>query len=395
MRLKKFLRSLRITVLSVILVGLCVFLFAYVTAEQPQNPVTNLIETRHITSYPDKYSVKPIGRTFYEGGVRYFSHSGSGVEFVCRGEYATVKLIDDSQGRYLQGHKPRYAVYKNGFVVEEGTLNETEKICYIPLDGDYTDTVIKVIKLSEAQYSAMGVGEITLYGKNRIKPTEEKYLKIEFIGDSITCGYGIDETDEKGVFSTATENFSKSYAYLTAESLDADYSAVCFSGYGVYSGYTSKGVLNDEDTVPLYYDKSCFLYGGRETQWDFSEFQSDVVVINLGTNDASYCADSLGGRQEFTRKYTDFIRQVRYHNPYAYIVCILGDMNNSLYSCIEQAVSNYINSGFDHRVTAMTIGYKMGENDIVINGHPGYMSNIYAANELSSKISQLLYSYNY
>ena len=395
MRLKKFLRSLRITVLSVILVVLCVFLFAYVTAEQPQNPVTNLIETRHITSYPDKYSVKPIGRTFYEGGVRYFSHSGSGVEFVCRGEYATVKLIDDSQGRYLQGHKPRYAVYKNGFVVEEGTLNETEKICYIPLDGDYTDTVIKVMKLSEAQYSAMGVGEITLYGKNRIKPTEEKDLKIEFIGDSITCGYGIDETDEKGVFSTATENFSKSYAYLTAESLDADYSAVCFSGYGVYSGYTSNGVLNDEDTVPLYYDKSCFLYGGRETQWDFSEFQSDVVVINLGTNDASYCADSLGGRQEFTRKYTDFIRQVRYHNPYAYIVCILGDMNNSLYSCIEQAVSNYINSGFDHRVTAMTIGYKMGENDIVINGHPGYMSNIYAANELSSKISQLLYSYNY
>lgn len=395
MRLKKFLRSLRITVLSVILVGLCVFLFAYVTAEQPQNPVTNLIETRHITSYPDKYSVKPIGRTFYEGGVRYFSHSGSGVEFVCRGEYATVKLIDDSQGRYLQGHKPRYAVYKNGFVVEEGTLNEIEKICYIPLDGDYTDTVIKVMKLSEAQYSAMGVGEITLYGKNRIKPTEEKDLKIEFIGDSITCGYGIDETDEKGVFSTATENFSKSYAYLTAESLDADYSAVCFSGYGVYSGYTSNGVLNDEDTVPLYYDKACFLYGGRETQWDFSEFQSDVVVINLGTNDASYCADSLGGRQEFTRKYTDFIRQVRYNNPYAYIVCILGDMNNSLYSCIEQAVSNYINSGFDHRVTAMTIGYKMGENDIVINGHPGYMSNIYAANELSSKISQLLYSYNY
>ncbi len=389
------MRSLRITVLSAILVGLCVFLFAYVTAEQPQNPVTNLIETRHITSYPDKYSVKPIGRTFYEGGVRYFSHSGSCVEFVCRGEYATVKLIDDSQGRYLQGHKPRYAVYKNGFVVEEGTLNETEKICYIPLDGDYTDTVIKVMKLSEAQYSAMGVGEITLYGKNRIKPTEEKDLKIEFIGDSITCGYGIDETDEKGVFSTATENFSKSYAYLTAESLDADYSAVCFSGYGVYSGYTSNGVLNDEDTVPLYYDKSCFLYGGRETQWDFSEFQSDVVVINLGTNDASYCADSLGGRQEFTRKYTDFIRQVRYHNPYAYIVCILGDMNNSLYSCIEQAVSNYINSGFDHRVTAMTIGYKMGENDIVINGHPGYMSNIYAANELSSKISQLLYSYNY
>ncbi len=395
MRLKRILRGVRIAVLSVVFVVLCGFLFVYVTEDEPQTPVADFLPTDFIINYPDKYNVRPVGRTFYEGGVRYFSHSGSGLEFACRGEYATIKLIDDSQGRYFQNHQPRYAIYKNGFLVEEGVLTEAEKISYITLDGYYVDTVIKVVKLSEAQYSSMGVGEITLYGKNKIKPTKEKELKIEFIGDSITCGYGIDEMNENAPFSTATENFTKTYAYLTAEQLNADYSAVCFSGYGVYSGYTSNGILNAEDTVPLYYDKSSFLYGGRETQWDFSEFQSDIVVINLGTNDASYCAKSLSGRQEFTRKYTDFIRQVRYHNPYAYIICILGDMNNALYSCIEQAVSNYINSVFDNRVTAMTIGYKMGENDIVINGHPGYMSNVYAANELSSKIAELLNAANF
>ena len=381
--------------LCVVLISLCGVLFAYVTEDKPQNPVSNILPTKLITSYPDKYSVKVLGRSFYENGVRYLSHSGSGVEFTCRGEYATIKLIDDSQGRYFENHKPRYAIYKNGFLVDEGILTEGEKICYITLDGYYTDSVIKVIKLSEAQYSAMGVGEISLYGKTKIAPTEEKELKIEFIGDSITCGYGIDEIAEKADFSTSTENFSKTYAYLTAEYLNADYSAVCFSGYGVYSGYTSNGRLNSQDTVPMYYDKSCFLYGDRDIMWDFSEFQSDIVVINLGTNDASYCAKSLSGRQEFTRRYADFIRQVRLHNPYAYIVCILGDMNNSLYSCIEQAVSNYINSGFDHRVTAMTIGYKMGENDIVIDGHPGYLSNVYAANELTDKITELLNTQNY
>ena len=37
----------------------------------------------------------------------------------------------------------------------------------------------------------------------------------------------------------------------------------------------------------------------------------------------------------------------------------------------------------------MTIEYRMGENDIVINGHPGYMSNLYAANELTAKIREL------
>ena len=392
--MKKVMRATRIAVLSCILVALCGFLFSYVTDEKPQNPVSTILPTKIYTSYPDKYSVKAIGRTHYENGVRYLSHSGSGVEFVCKGEYATIKLIDDSEGRYLQGHKPRYAIYKNGIIMAEGTLKESEELFNIILDGSYTESVIKILKLSEAQYSAMGVGEISVYGKGNIKPSEDKSLKIEFIGDSITCGYGIDAPEEKSVFSTETENFTKTYAYLTAENLGADYSSVCFSGYGVYSGYTVNGRINSEDTVPLYYDKSCFLYGGRETLWNFSEFQSDIVVINLGTNDASFCAKSLGGRQEFTRIYTDFIRQVRYYNPYAYIICMLGDVNNSLYSCIEQAVSNYINSGFDNRVTALTIGYKMGENDIVTDGHPGYMSNLHAADELSLKIAELLDTYN-
>lgn len=392
--MKRFLRTVRIAVLSCILIALCGFLFAYVTQEEPQNHVSTILPTQLNTSYPDRYSVRPIGRTYYENGIRYLSHSGSGVEFACKGEYVTIKLVDDSQGAYLKGHKPRYAIYKNNMIMAEGTLTESEQYFNIILDGYYNESVIKILKLSEAQYSAMGIGEISVYGKSAIEPTEEKSLKIEFIGDSITCGYGIDTFTENGVFSTETENFTKTYAYLTAQHLDADYSAVCFSGYGVYSGYTTAGRINSEDTVLPYYDKSCFLYGGRETAWDFGEFRSDIVVINLGTNDASYCSNSLSGRQEFTRAYADFIRQVRYYNPYAYIICMLGDMNNSLYSCIEQAVDNYINSGFDNRVTALTVNYKMGENDIVIDGHPGYLSNLNAANELSLKIAELLDTYN-
>ena len=389
-RLKKILRAIRITILSIVLAVLCVSLFFYITSDEPQNSVVSIIPSKLHSCYPDKYTVRPIGRSFYEGGIRYLSHSGSGIEFACKGEYVTVKLTDDSQGKYMQNHKARYAVYKNGTVIEEGILTESEKIITVTLDGYNSESVIKIIKLSEAQYSAMGIGEIEVYGKSSVEPTPEKDLKIEFIGDSITCGYGIDEVNVNGYFTTATENFTKTYAYITAENLDADYSAVCFSGYGVYSGYTT-GPINTEDIVPLYYDKACYLYGGREILWDFTEYESDIVVINLGTNDASYCAESISGRQEFTRRYTEFIRQVRLYNPDAYILCILGDMNNSLYSCIEQSVSDYKNSAFDSRVSAMTVEYKMGENDIVINGHPGYMSNLYAANELTAKIRELIY----
>ena len=81
------------------------------------------------------------------------------------------------------------------------------------------------------------------------------------------------------------------------------------------------------------------------------------------------------------------------HNPYAYIMCILGDMNNTMYSCIQAAVSNYINETADKRISAQTVSYRMDINDIVINGHPGYLSNLHAANDLSLKIAQLTDGY--
>lgn len=391
--MKKIVRRIRIAVLSIIFVALCVGLGMYIHEPKPHNPVATLIPPKLNVYTADKENVKTLGRTYFENDIRYLSHSGSGIEFMCRGEYALISIIDDSAGKYLSGHKARISIYKNGEAVIDETVSEGDKTYNIALDGYDEDSVIKIVKLSEAQYSAVGIGEIAVYGKTKIIPTSDKRLKIEFIGDSITCGYGIDEESERGYFTTATENFAKSYAYLTAEKLDADYSAVCFSGYGVYSGYTSNGLRNSEDVVPNYYDKSCFLYGGREPYWDFGEFQSDIIVINLGTNDASYCGRSLSARQEFTRKYADFLKQVRMYNPYAYIVCVLGDMNNSMYSCIEQAVSNYINDTRDNRIVAESISYRMDINDIVINGHPGYLSNICAAEDLSAKIIELINNY--
>jgi lysophospholipase L1-like esterase len=388
--MKKIMRAVRITILSIILVSLSVALVIYINQPNPHNPVAALVSPKLNVYNADEENVKPLGRTYFENDIRYLSHSGSGIEFLCRGEYALINIIDDSDGRYLSNHKARFAIYKNGELIIDETVSESEKAYNITLDGYDSDSVIKIIKLSEAQYSAMGIGKIAVYGKTKIVPTEDKYLKIEFIGDSITCGYGVDEENIGGYFSTSTENFTETYAYLTAEKLNADYSAVCFSGYGVYSGYTSNGVRNAQDVLPNHYDKSCFLYGGNETTWDFNEFQSDIIVINLGTNDASYCSRSLSGRQEFTRRYAEFLKQIRYHNPYAYIMCILGDMNNSMYSCIEAAVSNYINNTGDNRVSAHSISYRMDINDVVINGHPGYLSNLCAAEDLSLKITELM-----
>ena len=63
-----------------------------------------------------------------------------------------------------------------------------------------------------------------------IKPTEYKDLRIEYLGDSITCAFGIESASESEPFKTTTQNFELTYAFLSAQELNADYSCVCYSG---------------------------------------------------------------------------------------------------------------------------------------------------------------------
>ncbi len=372
-----------LSVLLVILVGILVFLV--VNSDGDNVDIFKYYEKSSYKEYTlNENYLKFIGRSAVIDDGIILSASGSGIEFICKGDYAEITLEPESL--YVSSsHSPRIAVYCDGNLVAMECVTE-EKTYRI--NSKYSGSKITLVKLSEPMHSSVKVGKVASYGIKDIEPTEEKDLKIEFIGDSITCGYGIDGSAYGG-FSTSTENFMKSYAYLTAENLNADYSAVCYSGYGVLTGYTENGIINDK-IVMNEYDKACHLTGQEDPLWDFSRVKNDLVVINLGTNDASYCGSSSYGRQRFVEAYVNMLMTVREKNPDAYILCILGDMNNSLYPSIETAVSRYSEASFDSRVEAFSVDFKMGENDIVVDGHPGALSNLCASEVLTEKIKTLI-----
>lgn len=346
-------------------------------------------EYAEYTEYdPTEINVKPLGRTSYSGGKRYISMSGAGIEFFCKGEYVTFDLCGVYSEYQTSAQKARVGVYLDGVLVMDEII-DYEKVKHRLDISPYTDGVaVRIMKLSEAQFSSFAVGKIGVYSSYNIVPTMEKKLKIEFIGDSITCGYGIDENESYPYFTTVTENFAKTYAHLTAERFDADFSAVAFSGYGVYSGFTQGG-RNSEDVISKHYLKSA-LVPYEEHLWDFSNTENNLVVINLGTNDASYCSKSYTGRQNFTSAYVELLKTVREKNPTAYILCVLGDMNNSLFPCIEEAVRLYSNEMWDSAVSAATITFDMGNTDIVVDGHPGALANQRATADLTEIINQLI-----
>lgn len=144
--------------------------------------------------------------------------------------------------------------------------------------------------------------------------------KIEFIGNSITCGYGIEAADASAPYTEETANYYFTYAAKTARWLKAQAYVVARSGIGVYRNYngpkTGDAVnMNTEYKYTMLYDDSQL--------WDFTRFTPDVVCVNLGTNDTSTeGADSTLLAKGFYNLY----KQIRSHYPDAKIIFLSGCM---------------------------------------------------------------------
>lgn len=339
--------------------------------------------------------VKLLGRTHMLNDTLWFSFSGTGVEFNFRGKRCSFVLCSDSIYNE-ETHQARFAVYVNDVLVADDVMDCAEKeVCAIKNDED-TEAVIRLVKLSESSDSTMGIKDIVCEEGASMSPTESKDLKIEFIGDSITCGYGVDGTLED-VYSTHNENVTKAYAYLTAQSLHADYSMVSFSGHGIISGYTDNGEKVSHQLVPTYYTKLGNSYGvfadniaPKDIEWDFSEFQPDIVVINLGTNDTSYARDNEERCMEYVLEYCKFLGTVREKNPKAAILCVLGLMGQELCDCVEETVRRFKEETGEKSIYALKLSAQSPENGVVVDYHPTYTSHRQAADEVVAFIKSTI-----
>ena len=194
----------------------------------------------------DNYSateenVKLVGRNYINKGTTWLTQSGSAVEFDVTGTSVEITLAGDGSVNSEDAYKPRYAVILDGEVIKDSLMSKSSETIKVFESKSSKKATVKVILLSEGAMGAVGVSNISVTSEytNPIKPVPKKELSIEFIGDSITCAYGVEGKSSSESFKTSTENFMKSYAYLTAKQLNADYSAVSYSGHGIISGYTS------------------------------------------------------------------------------------------------------------------------------------------------------------
>lgn len=355
-------------------------------------------DTVFCEAVPD--NVRILGRTVYNDDSLWLANSVSGVEFTVTGSQVTFNLN-------VSGDPTRIGVYLNGQLYQRGLIGGSTKASKkgsvtVPLaDGENT---VKLIKLSESMQSELGIDSIETDKGASIKPTEAMERKLEFIGDSITCGYGIDlplkdpDTGKNNTFSTVSEDASKTYAYQIAEMFDADVNFFSMSGCGIWCNYGG----NRDHTMEKYYTKSSLNTWNsisstgytliQSFDWDFAQYQPDCIVINLGTNDWSYFGSHIEETDNFEESYADFLKMVRDNNPDAKIICTLGMMGADLFGNIESAVDSYKTETGDEEVYTLELETidKTSEG-YGVDYHPMAATNTrVAAEELGPFIAEIM-----
>ena len=327
-----------------------------------------------------KYHVRVRGRTVADGGMLWLCSSLSEAGFRVTGakKLEVVLRADDTPLRPDCGHRlPRYDVLVDGERVTGGRMEQQEITVTVFESGQPWGAEVRIRKLSECTQSLMAIREIRTDGK--VVPLEDAGMKVEFIGDSITCGYGVEGKSEAEEFTTATEDASLSYAGLVTEWMGLDAMLTSFSGFGLVSGYTDDPEKRNTDAlVQPWYDRAgrneFTLPSGHRVEeilWDFSQWQPEKILINLGTNDLSWVSGKEPRKDMYRKQYKEFLYEVRSHNPGAMLLCVLGIMGTDLNETMVHAVNEYRAESGDTRIHSMTLQEQDGKaNGYGANFHP-------------------------
>jgi len=199
-------------------------------------------------------------------------------------------------------------------------------------------------------------------GSEILPPPPLHKRKIEFFGNSITCGYADIDSEGKDRGTSTYENGYISYAALIARHFDAELHNTSKSGIGITVSWFPL-------VMPEMYDRLDAT--DPYSKWNFSKYKPDLVVINLFQNDSwivklkdnpefkARFGVTPPGDEIIIKAYRKFVKDVRAKYPKASIICTLGSMDatkdgSPWAGYIEKAVSELK----DEKIYVHIIPYK-------------------------------------
>ena len=286
-----------------------------------------------------------------------FDWSASGFQFAFSGKSIELQITS---------HHTLYgpvilAVFVDDEVYQKIDLSEGSHAYTIPFTRN--DIIyVKFIQITELQYGSFKLEDIRVDGE--IFKWDKPQESILWIGDSLSAGYGLESDTTPLVFNTHFEDCTHAYPYMVSHALNTTPIIIAYSGNGILSRWIpeTEDAANDEDILP-----SIFPYNiDEDPSW---------VIINLGTNDASYTRGIPEREQRFQKLYIDFIQTLQAKFPNAKFLLCYGLMEETLLSSVQKVAKE--TSSLFLRFDAAT-----EKDGFCFASHPNKTSQRNAANTL-------------
>lgn len=229
----------------------------------------------------------------------------------------------------------------------EGRIEVNNSPFKFPLPDNSNFHKISILKSTEASTGAIVINEIKAFEIGKIDTSPKP--KIEFIGNSITCGMGADLSEidcEQGEWYDH-HNAYLAYGPRVARALDAEFELNCVSGMGMYRNW------NDEDqpVMPEVYE-NLNLNNNASEKAHFND-APQIISIALGTNDFSLGDGkkerSAFNQELFTKKYIGFIERLYEIYPNVQIALVDSPMLSEENKAVLAEVFSEIKQNFKER----------------------------------------------
>ena len=317
-----------------------------------------------------------------------------GVQIIAAFEGTSLRMIAKPRSGYFMAQIDHAEPFKVAF---RGERDSVVTLATALPDGRHLVRLMYIIEGYE--FFPEFWGFVLDKGRQLIDAPVLPSRKIEFIGNSITCGYGNEGLKKEEHFDYATENHYYSYASIAARNLEAQHWVVARSGIGAYRNYDGPQKGNPESCMPVQYEYTGYAWKPElrkeqtflREKWDFSRYQPDVVCINLGTNDLSTPNYDLS---LLKRSYQKFLKVVRQHNPKAKIVLLTGSMlyNQELQIAKQllDELTDKAHKAGDKEVYRFDMNHIDGEAFYGNDWHPNVYQDEKMANELTDYLRKLM-----
>ncbi|OOM77541.1 endoglucanase E precursor [Clostridium puniceum] len=360
----------------------------------------------------DMENLKVHGRTTECLSPLTLFWTGSGIELNAKGSELWIEVESD-----YDIYEPWISIVINSVPVSRQMLTGGKQ--WLCVFRGMNESVVKNIRVVR-DVQAMSEDPSTLMQIHAVKfdgqflPIEEKPYKIEFIGDSITSGEGAIGAKQEEDWISMWFSGVNNYTAMTSEAMNAEHRIISQSGWGVLTSWDN----NPNSNIPEYYEKICGLLTGKKNKAlgafkenNFESWQPDIVVVNLGTNDAGAFyspewKDEKNGKiykqrlnedgtfneedlNSFEESVLNFLVKIRRYNKKAHIVWIYGMLGIPMMPAIYRAVDKYIKKTGDIKTSVFQLP-NTTEETVGARSHPGILSHERAAKSLTEYLKEIL-----